>query len=155
MTFYRVHKLKSRKVIGELFTSGKSSFVYPVKILFISRDSSDPCQVEGKTCVKGEETSEDSYGSGDHTPVIHWMEKETSKSIRIQYAVVAPKKIYRKAVDRNRIKRQMRAALTEVLKTHLASSGKHTDMMLIYIGREMLPYSTILKSTHKQIKKIL
>jgi ribonuclease P protein component len=115
MTFFSAGRLKSKKVIATLFVSGKSSFAFPVKILYI------------KTPVTQEEVPS------------------------FNYAVSAPKKIFRRAVDRNRIKRQMRAAIQEIFRKNPVVLDKHMDIMLIYVGREMLPYATILKAIHKQM----
>ena len=65
------------------------------------------------------------------------------------YGVSVSKRSFKKAVDRNLIKRRMRAAIQHV-KTHRHSSH---DVMLIYVGKEILDYTIIEKSIHLLLSK--
>lgn len=67
--------------------------------------------------------------------------------------VSVPKKKFKKAVDRNRIKRQLREAYR--LNKHLISSEeKHFHMMLVYTSVEKETYQTIEKAVIKLFKML-
>jgi ribonuclease P protein component len=64
----------------------------------------------------------------------------------IQVAVSVPKRIFKKAVDRNRIKRQIR----EIVRLHhhrfseiLLSRGKGVQLMFIFTGKESPEYAVL------------
>lgn len=118
MVSFSASRLKSKKIIGSLFESGKSSFAYPVKMIYIK------------------------------TPVIQ------EEKAAFHFAVSVSKKKFKRAVDRNRIKRQMRAALQEVLRNSHFVLDIHIDIMFIYVGRELPSYSIILKAIHKQMLQL-
>ena len=73
---------------------------------------------------------------------------ESSVSTGLQVAFSVPKKKFPKAVDRNRLKRQLRAAFDEVaqpLRSEIAPN-KYLSCMVVYTGSEKLPYAVINKS---------
>lgn len=58
----------------------------------------------------------------------------------VQVAFAAPKKSFKRAVDRNRIKRQMRAIFREestALKQMAQPTGKNLLLLLIYTGSDL------------------
>jgi ribonuclease P protein component len=65
-----------------------------------------------------------------------------------------PKKNFKKAVDRNRIKRQMREAYR--INKHLLKSnnGSTFALMFLYINKEKVSYESINKAMLALIKKI-
>lgn len=108
-------RLKSEKQIGKLFTEGRSTFSFPIKIAFLF----------SKTETKYQ-----------------------------RFGVSVSKRMFKKAVDRNRIKRQMREAYRHN-KTLLQSQTDYSlDLMFIYVGKEKLDYQTIFQGTKKAIAKI-
>lgn len=59
----------------------------------------------------------------------------------VQIAVSAPKRIHRKAVDRNKAKRKLREIIRPLipqLENLMDQSGITCDMMFIYVGREIV-----------------
>lgn len=90
------HRLKSRKVIGELFVEGQSCFQHPLKAVY---------RLEGAA-------------------------SNPQRSIGVSVS----KRHFRKAVDRNRIKRLLREAYR--LEQHAyPSQAAPLRCMIIYIGK--------------------
>lgn len=118
-TFPKKEKLKSRKLIDQLFTEGKSIKVHNIKLLYL------------KT--------------------------ELPEDVPFQVGVAVPKKNFKSAVKRNRIKRLMRESYR--LNKHLVfnNSEGHFAFLFLYLGKEMPDYKRIAQSTqgilHKFIKK--
>lgn len=67
-----------------------------------------------------------------------------------QLGVSVPKRNFKKAVDRNLIKRRMREAFR--LNQHLLKLTHRVDIMLIYSQNEILDYAQIEKSILKIIQ---
>jgi len=80
---------------------------------------------------------------------------EKPQQAQIQALFAAPKRNFKKAVDRNRIKRVMRDRL-RLLKPELteALNGKYIQFALIYTSRELPDYLSIDKSLKKIILKL-
>ena len=74
-----------------------------------------------------------------------------------QVGFSVPKKLFKHAVDRNRLKRMIRESY-RLNKSALYQSLKPTNsrlaLMFIYIGKEHLPYSKIELAVLKAISKI-
>lgn len=66
--------------------------------------------------------------------------------------VSVSKRNFKKAVDRNRIKRQMRASIHE--NTNLLLDIGDINFMTIYVSKERLDYSVIHKSLTKLLAKM-
>lgn len=67
------------------------------------------------------------------------------------------KKYFKKAVDRNRVKRLAREAFRTQkipLKEQLLKSGKQMKMFLIFTGKEVPPFATVAEKTSGVLKKL-
>ena len=115
--FPKQQRLKSKKVIDQLFTEGKSINTFPLKLIYL------------KTPLP------------EKTPV--------------QVAVVVPKKNFKSAVKRNRIKRLLREGYR--LNKHLIFNNMETQyaLVILYLGKEMPLFSQIEEGTKAILSKFL
>ncbi|MFM2394315.1 MAG: ribonuclease protein component [Bacteroidota bacterium] len=73
-------------------------------------------------------------------------------------AISVSKRKFKKAVDRNTIKRRIREAYrlnNDMFKTFAIESKTKYDILFIYIGNEISPYEVIHKSIIKILKSIV
>ena len=117
MPFPQKEKLKSKKLIEQLFEEGKSINNFPLKLIYL------------------ETTFEDNS--------------------KIKTGVIAPKKSFRKAVHRTRIKRLMREAYR--LNKHLVFNNIEGSFafMILYLGKEMPAYQIIDEKTKGLLEKFV
>jgi len=122
LTLNKHERLKSRKLIDELFASGSAIDAYPIKLIF------------------KEITAEQS----PHSPIL--------------FGVTVSKKKFKRAVDRNLIKRRLRESF-RVNKTniyqHLILKDKHLAMMAIYIASDILDSKTIATAMIKLQRQLV
>jgi ribonuclease P protein component len=106
-TFKTNEKLKSRKLIQQLFKDGKSFPHFPLRVIY--------------------------------------MQPENNRS-HLQSAFSVSSKKFKKAVDRNRIKRLMREAYRLQkfsLQDELEKKGRYLAVFIIYTGNEIPAYDFI------------
>lgn len=113
-SFPTKEKLKSKKLIGELFTDGKSVSSFPVKLIYL------PCTLE-------------------NTP--------------LKVGVTVPKRNFKSAVDRNKIKRLLREGYR--LNKHVIFNNidKEFALLFLYLGKKMPDYAEIEKSMIEVLAK--
>lgn len=118
LSFPKKEKLKSKKLIEQLFADGRSVSNFPIKLIFL------------KT--------------------------ELPFDVPIQAGITVPKKNFKSAVKRNRIKRLMRESY-RLNKGLVFNNSKGTFAFLfLYLGKEMPNYSLIdrnLKAALQKFKK--
>ena len=108
LTFKKDERLKSRKLIEQLFKEGKSFSSGPIRIIYLFRDSDVP----------------------------------------VQSGVTVSSKNFKKAVDRNRIKRLLREAYRlqkNDLKELLQSRNISLAIFFIYTGIQIPEYNDVFK----------
>lgn len=75
-----------------------------------------------------------------------------------QVLVWSPKRLFKRATKRNRLRRLMREAYrqnAEPLRQYCADKQQYMQLSFIYFGREELPYATIEKAMQKAISKLI
>jgi len=107
-TFTKEERLKSRKLIAELFGRGRQTVIPPFRLL--------------------------------------WMTASLPTASPAQIGFSVPVKNFRNAVDRNRIKRQMREVYRKnkaALYSLIVVEKKQCAMMLVFTGKTTLPFDEI------------
>jgi ribonuclease P protein component len=115
-TLHKKERLKSRKALEQLFSSGKSFVIAPYRIIYQPAEAG------------------------------------------LLFTVGVSARNFKKAVDRNRIKRQTREAyrLQKLpLKEWLASHQTGLHLFLMYTGREKQDYQLLQTSVQKIISKLI
>ena len=117
-TLGKTERLKSRKVIDQLFNEGKSYAFAPFRVYYLFTSASD---------------------------------------ILLQFGAGVSTKNFKKAVDRNRIKRVTREAwrLQKIpLQQTLEEQNKKLSVFLIYTARDLPVYKDVHEKTGKIIEKL-
>ncbi len=132
-TLGKKDKLKSRKAIEQIFKEGKSFSLFPFRVLYIIAPAS---------------TNEQKIK----------LQHETLFLGKLQTAFTVSKKYFKKAVDRNRIKRLMREAWRlqkNHLQQQLPSTRKNMMVFIIFTGNQLPEYNTILEKTSAVLKRLI
>ncbi len=119
LSLTKTERLKSKKIFSELFSSGKSLFVYPIKLIYIQLDTD---------C---------------NSPAL--------------FGCVASKRNFKKAVDRNNIKRHLREAYRQQkpkLYHSLEHQKKSVALLYIYVSKSQHDL-TILHRSIAQLNELL
>ena len=104
-TFNKSEKLKSRKLIEQLFLEGKSVTVFPFRMLYLQT-------------------------SFEHGP-------------KIKAGISVSKRNFKKAVERNRIKRLMREAYRLNKSHYFNNITTSYALMILYIGKDMPDFGSV------------
>ncbi|WP_415376248.1 ribonuclease P protein component [Patiriisocius sp. Uisw_017] len=113
-SFPKSQKLKSRKVITQLFNEGKGLTKYPIKVLYLPTD----------------------------------------KAPDTKAGFTAPKRSFKLAVTRNRLKRLMRESYRTQKAETLEKNGTTFVLLFIYIGKEVADFKLVKKSFIVLLKKL-
>ena len=120
-SFLRSERLKSRKLIEQAFSKGKTIAVYPLRLVYTEATLPE--------------------GAGP-----------------VQAGFSVPRRAFRSAVRRNRIKRQMREAFRlnkKSLLEGLADTTGQFAWMLLYTAKEPLPFAQIEDAMKRIIRRFL
>ena len=110
-------KLKSKKLIDQLFSEGNSISNYPIKLIYL--------------------------------------QTELPFDVPIQTGVTVPKKNFKSAVKRNRIKRLLRESYRLNKATVFNNSEGNFAFLILYLGKEMPSYPEMEKGMQLILKKFI
>ncbi len=167
MTFKRNERLKSEKIITQLFRKGGNSFAcYPLRLVYaeILPPISD---VEfGMSEVLPPTFHIPNSTATDPLSILPISKPSTLENIvkpelsPIEFALSVPKKAFKRAVDRNVLRRRIREAyrlhkieLYKLLKNNTLHSDKRFAFMVLYTAKEEMSYAEIEKGIKKMIRK--
>jgi ribonuclease P protein component len=144
MTFKKEERLKSEKIITQLFRNGKSFACYPLRLVYAEMPTDiPPLSIAGV------------FDDLETENVI-----ETATVSSIQFALSVPKKAFKRAVDRNVLRRRIREAyrlnkieLYRFLENKYFNEDKRFAFMVLYTAKEEMPYGEIEKGIKKMIRK--
>ncbi len=120
-TFQRAERLKSRKVIEQLFKQGQSFAHYPLRLVWTVME-------------------------------------ERQSDFPAQFALTVPKKKFKKAVHRNRLRRLMRESyrLTKHrLYDALQDEEKQVALLVIYTGQGMMTFAEIETAMQQMLRRFV
>jgi len=127
-TLGKEERLKSRKQIEQLFDKGKSFAITPFRVYFLINE-----MLNAQRSIP--------IGIG----------------INVQFGVGVSAKNFKKAVDRNRIKRLTREAW-RLQKNEISEKAKETQKQLnvffIYTGKELPDFTTVKEKVAIALKKL-
>lgn len=90
--------------------------------------------------------------------VLNYAMLELPSEKPFQMVIAAPKRIFRKAHERNRIKRLCRETVRKnklILEDELKMKQKQAAFFLVYTSKEELSYEILLKKTEQLFKKFV
>ena len=118
-TLGKEERLKSRKVIEQLFKEGKLFTAFPLRVIW------------------------------------KFLPEENANSLKAGFTVST--KYFKKAVDRNRIRRLMKEAYRlqkNTLQTNLGERNLQLVIFIIYVGKEMPEYDLVVEKIAFVINKL-
>lgn len=90
--------------------------------------------------------------------VVNYTELTINSAVPFQITVSAPKRNFKKAHERNRIKRQLRESIRQnklILETFLIENNKQVALFMIYTAREEIPFETLQKKMKQVLNQII
>ncbi|MEN9459929.1 MAG: hypothetical protein RL135_2557 [Bacteroidota bacterium] len=132
-TYSKQEKLKSRKALEQLFAKGKSFSVFPIKVFYTVSD-----QLVGD--------------------VIDNPEIKINETGLVQAGVGVSSRIFKKAHDRNKVKRLLREVYRtqkQPLYTSVASNQQQLNVFFLYIGKELPVFADLQIAMEKTLEKLI
>ena len=127
-------KLKSAKIIEQLFKEGKSFSVFPFRVLYLYLGTP---------------------ASGHLQSTSNPLEAGASRYLQTAFSV--SKKYFKKATDRNRIKRLMREAwrLQKSILVTNDKGNKNLRVFIIFTGKDLPEYDLVFEKMTAVIKRLV
>jgi ribonuclease P protein component len=161
-TWRKAEKLKSRKRIERVFREGKSFSLFPYRVIFLLEPlvgvgDAAAGAPKGNGGNAGVSRGDDAAAGGEATG------RGDAKALRSDWACLqagfgASSRHFKKAVDRNRIKRLGREAYRlqkGPLLQRLTEKGLSLAVFLIYTGKELPEYATVTEKIGVILQKLI
>ena len=90
--------------------------------------------------------------------VLHFLEVEEKLEAPFQITISAPKRLFRKAHDRNRIKRLIRETIRKnklILESFIEIENRQLALFMVYTNKEEMPYDVLLKKTEQLFTQLI
>lgn len=90
--------------------------------------------------------------------VLHYKAMDLPTDKTFQVVISAPKRIFRKAHDRNRIKRLMKEVIRKnklILEEKLTTNQQQLALFLVYTNKEEMPYELLLRKMESLLLKLV
>jgi ribonuclease P protein component len=143
-TLKKTERLKSRKSIDRLFREGKSFSVFPFKVFYVLEPANGGARALAAPKV------------GSETPI--GPEAAVRKGAPLQAGFGVSSRLFRKAVDRNRIKRLSREAWRlqrHSLSGNLLQKGRVMSVFLLYTGKQLPDYPLVTQKIGVALQKLI
>lgn len=89
---------------------------------------------------------------------VYYLESENNEKVPFQVVISAPKRQFKRAHDRNYVKRLIKEVLRkekQPLEDLLSASGKQLALFIVYTNKEVLTYPELEKCAKKLVGKLL
>lgn len=90
--------------------------------------------------------------------VIHFADLQSQTDVPFQITISAPKRNFKKAHERNRIKRILREAIREnklILETFLMENERKLALFMIYTAKEELSFDVLQKKMKNVLNQLI
>lgn len=137
-TYSKQEKLKSRKALEELFAKGKSFSVFPIKVFFTVTDQSN--------------------ADGLASDLLENSKIKLSDDALVQAGVGVSSRIFKKAHDRNKVKRLLREVYRtqkQPLYAKVAANQQQLNVFFLYIGKELPVFADLQIAMEKTLEKLI
>jgi len=163
-TYPKAEHLKSRKAIEQLFKSGQSFFIYPYKVVYQLAESSwKPPEDDSKPVVAellsstlpDQKAVENLQTKNIHGSTFTIHDSRFTMPLLSGFAVSA--KNFKRAVDRNRIKRLGREAFRlnkHTLTQQLQANHQQLQVFFIFTDKKLPDYPLIETKMQACVKKL-
>ena len=135
-TYSKQEKLKSRKALEQLFAKGKSFSVFPIKVFFTIADQD--------------------IANGSASIAITNEEIKPSEAELVHAGVGVSSRIFKKAHDRNKVKRLLREAyrLHKNQLMDLLAEKKQVNVFILFIGKDIAETALIAEKMPTILQKL-
>ena len=144
-TWNKAEKLKSRKRIDQVFKRGKNFSMFPFKVFYLVTPAApEPGGPAPAQATSPEAVDIDRVPAGSPARPAHPL--RSAYPAPVQAGFGAGSRHFKKAVDRNRIKRLCREAYRlqkQPLVDHLVSRRRTLAVFFVYIGKDLPDYQAV------------
>jgi len=142
-TFSKNERLCSLRLMQTLFQNGQSFYVFPFKVFFCLLDPNDSMPADG---LMHEEVEVGVMQLPQYHPILQSVNLKQWLPHRAQLLITVSKRNFKRATERNRIKRLVREGYRknkEPLQRTLNATGNFCLLSLAYTSRNILTFSEL------------